>query len=169
MVAAVLSDKIESFRFHNSLLTSLLETINFELLLVSPIKNAGTFGKQFRHILDIRKCYLDALKKGILDFYRIDIDHSLENNKQGLLEASRRIVEEICTEISLCDSKRLEEKWVDCTPSLKYLGGNNRKISPLQAIGLLIEHEVFHEGELALYFKSANLEFPNNWITWGLI
>ena len=169
VVKAVILYKIESLRFHNSLLTSSLESIPTELLLVSPIKNAGTFGKQFRHILDIRKCYLDALKKGILDFYRIDIDHSLENNKQGLLEASRRIVEEICAEVSLCDNKRLEEKWVDCTPSLKYLGENNRKINPLQAIGLLIEHEVFHEGELALYFKSANLEFPKNWMTYGLI
>ncbi|MCL4337659.1 MAG: DinB family protein [Candidatus Thermoplasmatota archaeon] len=169
MVKAVILYKIESLRFHNSLLTSSLESIPTELLLVSPIKNAGTFGKQFRHILDIRKCYLDALKKGILDFYRIDIDHSLENNKQGLLEVSRRVVEEICAEVSLCDNKRLEEKWVDCTPSLKYLGENNRKINPLQAIGLLIEHEVFHEGELALYFKSANLEFPKNWMTYGLI
>ncbi len=169
MASAVLSVKIEGLRFHDSLLTSSLNSIRSELLTVSPIKNAGTFGKQFRHILDIRKCYLDALKSGILNFNRIDIDRSLENNKQRLLEASKRILEYICAEVSLCDSQRLEEKWIDCTPFVRYLGENNKKISPLQVIGLLIEHEVFHEGELALYFKSANLKFPKNWIAWGLI
>jgi len=67
------------------------------------------------------------------------------------------------------DTQRLEEKWIDCTPSVRYLGEGNRKIGPLQAIELLIEHEIFHEGELTLYFKSENLKFPKNWITWGPI
>ena len=109
------------------------------------------------------------MKSGVLDFHRKDIDHYLENNKQELLEESKRVLEEICAEVSLYDSKRLEEKWIDCTPSVRYLGENNRKISPLRAIGLLIEHEVFHEGELALYFKSKNLKFPKDWIAWGLV
>lgn len=169
MVATVLSDKIEILRFHDALLTNSLKSIDSGILPVDPINNAGTFGKQFRHIIDIRKCYLDALKSGILDFYRKDIDHSLENNKQRLLDELKRISEDICAEVSLYDSQRLEEKWIDCTPSVRYLGENNRKINPLQAIGLLIEHEVFHEGELALYFKSKNLKFPKNWITWGLV
>ncbi len=169
MTKEVLSDKIGKLRFHASLLASSLESIHSDLLPLNPIENAGTFGKQYRHILDMRKCYLNALRSGILDFYRIDIDHSLENNKHGLLERLKRILEEICAEVTLLDSKQLEEKWIDCTPSVKYLGENNRKISPYQAIGLLLEHEVFHEGELALYFKSADLKFPKNWITWGLI
>ncbi len=169
VVAAVLSNKIEVLRFHSALITSSLESINSELLIVGPIDNAGTFGKQFRHIIDIRKCHLDALKNGILDFYRKDIDRSLENNKQELLEELTRILEEICAEVSLYNTQRLEERWIDCTPSVRYVEESNRKISPLQAIGLLIEHEIFHEGELALYFKSENLKFPKNWITWGLI
>ena len=169
VVTAVLSNEIEVLRFHGALITSSLESINSELLLASPIDNAGTLGKQFRHIIDIRKCYLDALRSGILNFNRKDIDHSLENYKQKLLEGLKRILEEICAEVSMYNTQRLEEKWIDCTPSVRYLGESSRKISPLRAIGLLIEHEIFPEGELALYFKSENIKFPKNWIIWGLI
>lgn len=86
MVSVFFSEEIENLRFHNALITSSLESIRSELLSASPVKNAGTFGKQFRHILDMRKCYLDALNQGVLDFYRIDIDHSLEKDKHRLLE-----------------------------------------------------------------------------------
>ncbi len=168
-MTGVLFDKIKILRFHNSLITSSLKSISPEFLTVCPIDNAGTFGKQFRHILDIRKCYRDAFKSGILDFYRKDIDHSLENDKHGILEELKKILEEIFAEVSQFDSHKLEEKWIDSTPSVRYLGEDYRTISPLQAIELLIEHEIFHEGELALYFRSTNIKSPENWITWGLI
>ena len=165
----VLSDMIETLKFHGNLITNSLESIDSEFLKVTPIKNAGTFGKQFRHILDIRKCYLDALRSGTLDFYRRDIDHSLENNKQVLLEGLKSVLAEICRIVSTYDGRNVLDKWIDCTPSIKYLGESHQKISPLQVIGFLTEHEVFHEGELALYYKSAGIRFPGNWIAWGLI
>ncbi|MHB8361946.1 MAG: hypothetical protein ACYDAO_02965 [Thermoplasmataceae archaeon] len=169
MNLSVLSDLIETLRFHDDLIFSSLESIDYELLEASPIKNAGTFGKQFSHILDIRKCYLDALRSGILDFYRRDVDHSLENNKQALLGELRSVLVEICRIVSAYDERKVEDKWIDCTPSIKYLGENHKRISPLQVIGLITELEVFHEGELALYFRSAKIRFPRNWIAWGLI
>ena len=66
------------------------------------------------------------------------------------------------------DYERLK-KQIDCTPAAKYLGENHKKISPLQVISLITEHEVFHEGELALYYISAKIRFPGNWMAWGLI
>ena len=42
--------------------------------------------------MDIRKCYLDALRSGTLDFYREDVDHSVENNKQALMEELRGVL-----------------------------------------------------------------------------
>jgi len=61
-------------------------------------------------------------------------------------------------------SQKVSDKWIDCTPSIKYLGKNFRKISPLQLTGMMAEHEIFHEGELVLYYMAANIKFPDNWI-----
>ena len=169
MNVSVLSDMIETLRFHGDLIHSSLESVDCEFLEASPIKNAGTFGKQFRHILDIRKCCIDALKLGTLDFYRSDVDHTLESNKQVLLEELKSVLVEICRIVSAYDARKVEDKWIDCTPSIKYLGQNYKGINPLQVISLITEHEVFHEGELALYYRAAGIRFPENWITWGLV
>ena len=169
MNLSVSSGMIETLRFHGDLILSSLESIDCEFLEASPVKNAGTFGKQFRHILDIRKCYLDALQSGTLDFYRRDVDHSLESNKQVLLKELKSVLVEICRIVSAYDERNVVDKWIDCTPAAKYLGENHKKISPLQVISLITEHEVFHEGELALYYISAKIRFPGNWMAWGLI
>ena len=169
MAVSVFSYMIENLRFHDGLILSSLESIDSKFLEVSPVKNAGTFGKQFRHILDIRKCYLDALQSGTLDFYRRDVDHSLESNKQVLLEELRSVLKEICRIVSSYDERKVMDKWIDCTPAVKYLGENHKRISALEVVSLITEHEVFHEGELALYYRSTKIRFPRNWIAWGLI
>ena len=165
----VLSYMIENLRFHGDLIFSSLESIEHKFLEVRPVKNAGTFGKQFRHILDIRKCYLDALQSGTLDFYREDVDHSLEKNKQALMEELRSALNEICRIVSSFEERKIEDKWIDCTKAVKYLGEDHKRISALNVISLVTEHEVFHEGELALYYRSSMIKFPRNWMAWGLI
>ena len=110
MVSAYLSDEIENLRFHSALITSTLESIHSELLSARPVRKAGTFGKQFRHILDIRKCYPYAVELGVLDIHRIDVEHSIEKNKHSLLGELNRVLEEICSKISLSNNQQLEEK-----------------------------------------------------------
>ncbi|MHB1709189.1 MAG: hypothetical protein ACYCT2_06930, partial [Thermoplasmataceae archaeon] len=53
-----LMDRLEIFRFHRSLNLDLLNSLDQSELGVSPINNAGSFGKQFRHIMDVQKCYI---------------------------------------------------------------------------------------------------------------
>lgn len=75
--------KLTTLNLHIKLLTDVLESLEPINLLVAPIQTVGSFGKQFRHILDIRECYRDAIETNVLDFIRTDIDHSLEDNKEG--------------------------------------------------------------------------------------
>ena len=109
------------------------------------------------------------MQSGTLDFYRRGVDHSLESNKQILLGELRSVLVEICRIVSAYDERKVVDKWIDCTPSVKYLDENHKRISPFQVIKLFTEHEVFHEGELALYYRSAKLRFPRNWVAWELI
>ncbi|WP_276936328.1 DinB family protein [Ferroplasma acidiphilum] len=164
-----LREMVKTLRFHGGLIHSALESIDSECLEIIPIKNSGSFGKQFRHMLDVRNSYLDALQSGTFDFYRKDINHLLENNKQELLEELKCVMEEFSSIVLTYSSQKVSDKWIDCTPSMKYLGENFRNISPLQLTGMITEHEIFHEGELALYYRATNIKFPDNWIVWGLV
>lgn len=110
MVSTFLSEEIENLRFPNASITSSLESIHSVILWASPVKNTGTFGKQLRRILDIRKCHPYAVEQGVLDFYRIDIDNSIEKNRHRLLGELNSVLEEICSKISLSNNQQLEEK-----------------------------------------------------------
>ncbi|MEM0136566.1 MAG: DinB family protein, partial [Thermoplasmatales archaeon] len=57
---------------------------------------------------------------------------------------------------------------IDCSRVVKYISEDNRKTSPEIIVSWITEHELFHEGELALYIRSAGMKFPDCWITWGL-
>lgn len=104
------------------------------------------------------------MQSGTLDFYRRDVDHSLESNKQIFLEELRSFLIEICRIVSAYDERKVVDKWIDYTPSVKYLGENHMRISPLKVISLITEHEVFHEGEFAMFHISAKIRFPRNWM-----
>jgi uncharacterized damage-inducible protein DinB len=160
---------VKTLRFHGNLIHTALESIDSNYLESIPIKNVGSFGKQFRHMLDVRNSYLDALQSGTLDFYRKDVNHLLENNKQELLKELKLVIEKFSRIVLAYSSQKVSDKWIDCTPSIKYLGENFRNISPLQLTDMMTEHEIFHEGELALYYRAANIKFPDNWIVWGLV
>jgi uncharacterized damage-inducible protein DinB len=164
-----LREMVKTLRFHGNLIHTALESIDSNYLESIPIKNVGSFGKQFRHMLDVRNSYLDALQSGTLDFYRKDVNHLLENNKQELLKELKLVIEKFSRIVLAYSSQKVSDKWIDCTPSIKYLGENFRNISPLQLTDMMTEHEIFHEGELALYYRAANIKFPDNWIVWGLV
>lgn len=159
----------EDFKFHSSLLEDALESIDPEMLGARPVNGAGSFGKQFRHIIDIRKCYIEAIRLGTLNFMRDDIDHSLENNKSGLLKQLSNTTEGIIKVFESLNEEPQCEKRIDCALVKKYFGEEFRTISVSQALSLLTEHEIFHEGEIALYLRSSGMKFPGSWIYWGLI
>lgn len=160
--------QLENYRIHRKLNRDLLISLDQDQLSLKPFGFSGTFGKQFRHLLDIERCYVESLITGALTFYRSDIDHSLEIDKERLiheLDMEDKKLEKIC---EIFQSQETKDESIDCSQVAKYLGNNNILVSPAQILSWLTEHEIFHEGELALYIRNEKLKFPSSWMIWGL-
>ena len=159
---------LEAFRLHRKLTLDLLLSLDNEQLTWRPIKATGSFGKQFRHLLDVQRSYVDSMFTGVLDFLRSDIDHALENDRGKLLESLREEDRRLESKLSTISAVKLFSHSIDCSSVVKYLGEDNRTASIEQIISWMTEHEVFHDGELALYVRSSGMGFPKSWMIWGL-
>ena len=158
---------LENYKLHRKLIRDLLLSLNPEQLSLKPFSVSGTFGKQFRHLLDIEKCYVESLLNGFLAFYRSDIDHSLETNRERLIQELDREDAKLEKFFKGIRREKVNEKYVDCTQAVQYLGDNIRA-SPVRILSWLTEHEILHEGELLLYVRTERMEFPKSWMIWGL-
>ena len=168
MINSELKIQLENYRIHRKVNRDLLVSLDQEQLSLKPFSISGTFGKQFRHLLDIESCYVESLITGSLTFFRSDIDHSLETNKERLiheLDKEDKNLEQICESLQL---QKAKDRSIECSQVVKYLGDSNILASPLQILTWLTEHEIFHEGELALYVRREKLKFPGSWMIWGL-
>lgn len=163
-----LESKLLEFRLHTLLIRDMLESISERDLAMSPVKGGGTFGKQFRHMLDNMRCYRDALESGSLDFNRTDINHALEDDRQQLLSEFEGLYISIDEFFSNLEHGRERMKYVDGSAVTRYLGDDFIKLSPSRILSLIVEHLVFHEGQLTLYFRALERPFPPSWMFWGL-
>ena len=161
-------NQLENYKIHRKLTRDLLLSLNQEQLSIEPFSVSGTFGKQFRHLIDIERCYVESLKTGSLTFFRSSIDHSIENDKKRLIQEmddEDRKLDQIFVSIQW---EKANDKTVNCSQAVEYLGDNNKLASPVQILLWITEHEIFHEGELALYVRNEKLKFPGSWMIWGL-
>ena len=159
---------LENYKLHRKLTRDLLPSLNPEQLSLKPFSVSETFGKQFRHLLDIEKCYVESLLNGFLAFYRSDIDHSLETNRERLIQELDREDAKLEKFFKGIRREKANEKYVDCTQAVQYLGDNNIRASPARILSWITEHEILHEGELLLYVRTERMEFPKSWMIWGL-
>ncbi|MCL4451264.1 MAG: DinB family protein [Candidatus Thermoplasmatota archaeon] len=159
---------VDEFILHSRVLMDLLGTLNKEVLSESPVAKCGSFGKQFRHMIDVEKSYLEALEVGKLDYYRSFVDHSHEADKESLERELKTLNGKVIESVGKYNHDEFGQKTIDGTKASKYLGASYRRISPREVLLLLIEHLIFHEGELALYCRSTNRKFPDSWFLWGL-
>ena len=159
---------LENYKLHRKLSRDLLLSLKPEQLSLKPFSVSGTFGKQFRHLLDIEKCYVESLLNGFLAFYRSDIDHSLETNRERVIQELDREDAKLEKFFKGIRREKANEKYVDCTQAVQYLGDNNIRASPVRILSWLTEHEILHEGELLLYVRTERMEFPRSWMIWGL-
>ena len=159
---------LENYKIHRKLTRDLLIFISQEQLSVKPFHASGTFGKQFRHLIDIESCYVESLTTGSLTFFRPNVDHSIENDKKRLIHNMDRVDRELSQIICSIENAKADNKYIDCRQVMKYLGDGNMFASPIQILSWITEHEIFHEGELALYVRNEKLKFPDSWIIWGL-
>ena len=157
-----------TFKHHRILTRDLLLSLNSEQLSIKPISSAGTFGKQFRHILDIERCYVESIVNGSLNFFRPYIDHTLESDKERLVNVMDTEDAKLERSLENTEERKITEKYIDCSKASKYLGDGFEYASPVQILPWLTEHEILHDGELALYVREADINFPNSWMVWGL-
>ena len=160
--------QLENYKIHRKLTRDLLLSLSQEQLSAKPFNVSGTFGKQFRHLIDIERCYVESLKTGSLTFFRSSIDHSIENDKKRLVQEMDTLDWELDQIFVNIQREEANDKTVDCGQAVKYLGENNKLASPVQILSWITEHEIFHEGELALYVRNEKLKFPGSWMIWGL-
>ena len=161
-------NQLENYKIHRKLTRDLLLSLSQEQLSVKPFKISGTFGKQFRHLIDIERCYVESLITGSLTFFRSSIVHSIENDKKRLIQEMDSEDGKLVQIFGSIQWEKANDKTVDCSQAVKYLGYNNKLASKVQILSWITEHEIFHEGELALYVRNENLKFPGSWINWGL-
>ncbi len=158
----------ETFTFHRNLTLDLLNFLREDQLSLAPIAGAGSFGKQFRHILDMERCYTDSMVTGSLDFFRTDINHTLENDKYGMIKALLNEDKRLKSVLSKIPEDELYRLNIDCSNVVKYVGEKHRKTSPEIVVSWIMEHELFHDGQLALYIRYLGMKFPESWMFWGL-
>ena len=159
---------LENYKIHRKLTRGLLLSLGHEQLSVKPFHASGTFGKQFRHLIDIELSYVESLTTGSLSFLRPNVDHSIENDKERLIHEMDTVDSDLIQVTGNIDNAEAEDKYIDCSQAVMYLGEVNLLASPIQILKWITEHEIFHEGELALYVRNEKLKFPDSWMIWGL-
>ena len=159
---------LENYKVHRKLTRDLLLSIGQEQLSAKPFHASGSFGKQFRHLIDIERSYVESLTTGSLSFFRPNVDHSIEIDKNRLIIEMDTLDRELIQIICNLGNAKTDDKYIDCRQAVKYLGEGNMFASPIQILKWITEHEIFHEGELALYVRNEKLKFPGSWMIWGL-
>ena len=119
----------------------------------------GPLGKQFRHIGDVQLCYVEALKTKKIDFGKYRKDYSIENSKEKLKAFLKEMDDEIFSLLKKLDPKQTKEFRVDW---------GFDKLSLEDHLKFLIQHEIFHHGQLVVYIRDLGLIFPKSWSVWGM-
>ena len=159
---------LENYKIHRKLTRDLLLSLGQEHLSVKPFHASGSFGKQFRHLIDIERSYVESLTTGSLSFFRPNVDHSIEIDKIRLINEMDTLDRELIQIICSLGNVKAYNKYIDCRQAVNYLGESNMFASPIRILSWITEHEIFHEGELALYVRNEKLKFPDSWMIWGL-
>lgn len=149
-----LSQLVKSWKEMRHLTLDLLDKIPEKHLAFTVGKNMGTIGKQYRHIGDVQICYNEAIKTGKIDFDKYKRDYLIESSKEKLKIFLFEVNEEML--ILIKKNPDIKINWFGEEWDLE------------QHIQALIEHEILHHGELVVYIKVLDLQFPKSWDLWGL-
>ena len=153
-MSSELNSKMDNWKLFRNLTYDLLESLPEKMLKETVDKNMGSIGKQFRHIGDVQLCYNEAIKTGKINFSKYRRDYSIENSKIKL----KQFLEEMDEEMDLLIEKNnnIQIDW------------GFAKVSLIEHLNFLIQHEILHHGELIVYIRSLELRFPKSWEDlWG--
>lgn len=145
---------VKEWKAMRKLTLDLLEIIPDDKMGFTVGKNMGTLGKQYRHIGDVQLCYAEAIKTGKIGFDNYRRDYSIENSKEKLKTFLEAADKEMLNRVN--ENPEAKINWFGETLGLK------------QHINALIQHEILHHGELIVYIRTLDLQFPESWELWGM-
>jgi uncharacterized damage-inducible protein DinB len=149
----------KTWQFTRSLTYDFLKVLNEQDLSYSPQLEFGTFGKQIRHVGDVQECYLQALETGMADFSKKRMDLTMEQSLPKLEAHLRQ------QDVRLYD---LLSKF-DGDPINQMIAWPTTKLSVLEHLFLLPQHEAIHQGQWSLAGRQHGIELPKSWVdNWAL-
>src|SRR3989344_4956629 len=153
-----MNEKIEFFRrswgFHRGHTTDLLKILSDEELSFKVGDNVGTLGQQFRHLVRVDDQYISAIENRKVENNRKKLDFPIEKSVQKLLEQFETDDERLFSVINQIGDEDIKIDW-------SYWGEKELTLS--EHLEAMVEHEILHHGELIVYFRILNKQFPDRW------
>ena len=154
--------KIEDWKFIQQLPFDVLNMLSSEQLGLTVGKNMGTLGEQFRHMIRVRFQYTEAIENKKVDNTIEKIDPDVAKSKAGLIELWEKANKKLLAVLENADPNELENTMINW----KHWGVDEMNIH--DHLNALMDHETLHNGQLIVYLRSNDLEFPESWNIWGL-
>ena len=149
----------KTWQFTRSLTFDFMHCLTDDDLLYSPQLQFGTLGKHLRHIGDVQECYVKALESGKADFSKKRMDASMETSLSKLEEHLKEQDEFLYKTLSGFNKDPLKEQ----------IQWESTKMSVLEHLFLLPQHEAIHQGQWSLAARQAGIDLPKSWVdNWGL-
>jgi uncharacterized damage-inducible protein DinB len=148
-----------SWQFTRSLTLDFLAGLSEENLSYSPQLEFGTIGKLIRHVGDVQEVYACALQTGTVDFSLKRRDYTMETS----LERLNSYLQE--------QDKKLHDilSGYEKDPLKEMIQWPTEKLSVLEHLFLLPQHEAIHQGQWSLAARQAGIDLPKSWKdSWGL-
>lgn len=149
----------KTWQFTRSLTYDFIHCLTAEDLSYSPQLEFGTLGKQLRHVGDVQECYVRALESGRADFSKKRMDHSMETSLERLerhLKEQDQYLYRVLSEFNK-DPIKEQIQW------------ETTRMSVLEHLFLLPQHEAIHQGQWSLAARQAGIDLPKSWVdNWGL-
>lgn len=150
--------QIEDWKYIQNLSLDILKLLSEEQLGLTVGKNMGTIGEQFRHMARVRFQYAEAIENRILSKTIEKIDPTVALSKTGLLELWDKANQKLLSVIEKSDLSIIID-W-------KYWGVGEMTLQ--DHLNALMDHETLHNGQLIIYLRTHDIQFPKSWEAWGL-
>ena len=157
-----IKNKIESWKWIQSLALDVLKMLSDEQLDLTVGKNMGTLGEQFRHMVRVRFQYAEAIENKKVDNTIEKIDPKVAKSKTKLIELWEKANQKLLAVLGNNNHDGLENTMINW----KHWGVDEMNIH--DHFNTLMDHETLHEGQIIVYLRTNDVKFPESWKAWGL-
>lgn len=156
-----LSRSFSEWRFVRGLTMELLADLSEADLEYAGLPSMGPFWKQFRHMARVQQDYIDAIETSKIAFTTDGKSYS------GGADASRlaAYLKEQDRRLERIEAKILETAIAAEKFAVDWFGEEESlHVHMLR----LVAHETLHHGQIIVYMRALQKEFPRGWEAWGL-